>query len=162
MSIIDTLIADRSQADLLELEALLDKAKAEQLTEAELSRWNQACSRGSYNYTDLNRVGRAVIYLARRLEEWGHLVTITPKTDWKETDQPTPEDFSAYLLNVVELRAVLPLRPDTPRVPTGMQGLTLGEANAIEQVLIHLEQVIDTMISTLPQCGEALCGGYYL
>lgn len=53
-----TLITDRSQADLDALGSLLS-VPMEDWTAEQLASFNQAASKGSYNYTDLNRVTQA-------------------------------------------------------------------------------------------------------
>lgn len=58
MSILDTLITNRTQADVDALADLLSVPMADWTTE-QLAAFNQAISKGSYNYTDLNRVTQA-------------------------------------------------------------------------------------------------------
>lgn len=66
MSIIDNLVTDRSQADVDSLRALLARGAANWTAE-ELSEFNLARSKGSYNYTDLNRVTEAMDYINEQL-----------------------------------------------------------------------------------------------
>lgn len=35
-----------------------------------------------YNVSDLNRVGEAVRYLAKRFTDYGYAVAVSPKADW--------------------------------------------------------------------------------
>lgn len=74
MSIIDTLITDRTAADTAALEALFAKAKAGSLTEEERAILADPAHKGVYNHTDLNRVGAAMEYLRARLEGHGYAV----------------------------------------------------------------------------------------
>lgn len=74
MSIIDTLITDRTAADTAALEALFAKAKAGSLTEEERAILADPAHKGVYNHTDLNRVGAAMDYLRARLEGHGYAV----------------------------------------------------------------------------------------
>ena len=67
-----TLVTNRSQDDLEVLRALL-AVPMEEWTAAELSRFNQAASRGAYNYTDLNRVTACMDYLNEVLTGMGYV-----------------------------------------------------------------------------------------
>ena len=73
MSIIDTLITDRTAADTAALDALYAKARAGTITDEEWAVLNDPTHKGAYNYTDLNRVSEALEYLRNRLEGYGYL-----------------------------------------------------------------------------------------
>ena len=66
-----TLITDRSQADLQALRDLLATPIADWTAE-QLAQFNQAISKGAYNYTDLNRVTAAMDAIHERLTELGY------------------------------------------------------------------------------------------
>ena len=66
-----TLVTDRSQADLDTLRALLAVPLADWTAE-QLAEFNQAISKGSYNYTDLNRVTACMDYLNEVLTGLGY------------------------------------------------------------------------------------------
>lgn len=74
MSIIDSLITNRTQADVAALHALLAKAKAGTLTDEEWAVLADPAHKGAYNYTDLNRVSAALDYLAVLLRGYGYAV----------------------------------------------------------------------------------------
>ena len=163
MSIIATLITDRAEADRAELEALLSRPLAEWTAE-ELDWFNQAKSKGSYDYTDLNRVTSAMEYLNTLLTGYGYItgyqpVSVVPgRTVWREDDEYTPAQLQQYLADVVALRAVLELLPTTPEVPADMDGLTVQEANDIEKILLDIDALLSIMATTFIPCGGALCG----
>ena len=71
MSVIDTLIFDRTQADVDRVYALKQKILTGGLTSltAEEKAEYMGGMRGAYNATDLNRVGQAVSYLADRFTD---------------------------------------------------------------------------------------------
>lgn len=71
MSIIDELVTDRSQSDVDSLKALLARGVSN-WTEAEETEFNLARSKGSYNYTDLNRVTQAMDYINEQLVGYGY------------------------------------------------------------------------------------------
>ena len=135
MSIIDTLVTDRTASDVA---AGNDK--------------------GTYNASDLNRVGQAVSYIADLLTGYGYSVQVSPKTDWAIGDIPYPAQLQQYLSDVAALRAVLELLPTTPEVPADMEGLTVQEANDIEKILVDIDALLSIMATTFIPCGEALCG----
>ena len=69
MSIIDTLIVDRTQADVEEVRRIRNKILSgglSSLTSAERTAWLGGM-KASYNYMDLNRVGEAVNFLRDEL-----------------------------------------------------------------------------------------------
>lgn len=66
-----TLVTDRSQADLDTLRALLAVPLADWTAE-QLAQFNQAISKGAYNYTDLNRVTACMDYLNEVLTGLGY------------------------------------------------------------------------------------------
>lgn len=141
MSVIDTLITDRTQADVDRATALAAKGwKA--MPPDERVEW-LAGMRGAYNATDLNRVGEALIYLMDRLNGFGYVVTVTPRTEWTIGEIPAPADLKHYLDDVATIRAVMELPPTTPDVPPDTDRLTLEEANDIERILAAIEKNIN-------------------
>ena len=66
-----TLITDRSQADVDALESLLALPLSDWTAE-QLAAFNQANSKGAYNYTDLNRVTACMEYLNEQLRGYGY------------------------------------------------------------------------------------------
>ena len=66
-----TLVTDRSQTDLDTLRALLAVPLADWTAE-QLAEFNQAISKGAYNYTDLNRVTACMDYLNEVLTGLGY------------------------------------------------------------------------------------------
>lgn len=66
---------------------------------------------------------------------------------WCESDTPTTSDMALYLANVSAIKAVLPVLSTSPNAPEDMDKLTVGEANAIEQILVDVETLIRWMLS---------------
>ena len=117
--------------------------------------------KGAYNYSDLNRVEGAVEYLLDYLQDlvdelaayeaahdvapdelfsMGYSVpTLTTKTDWDGDDFFTATDEARYLGNIAALRDLIAL-VDAPSLPTSMDALTYVGANAIEYLLVLIEQ----------------------
>ena len=67
-----TLVTDRAPADLSVLRGLLS-TPMEDWTAEQLAAFNQAISKGAYNYTDLNRVTACMDYLNERLTAAGYV-----------------------------------------------------------------------------------------
>lgn len=72
-----TLITDRSSSDLELLRDLLSTPMGDWTAE-QLAAFNQAISKGAYNYTDLNRVTQCMDYLNERLTEAGYATGYHP------------------------------------------------------------------------------------
>ena len=139
---LDKLIFDRTAADVAQLKAVTAKLVDRAATAEEQAAFLPGM-KGAYNDTDLNRVGAAVAYLTARLGSLGYHVNTMPVTDWQEGDIPSPAQMAQYLANIAALRDRLPyVAPDTPE---DMEGLTYQEANAIEEILYTLEDVLEAM-----------------
>ena len=115
-------------------------------------------AKGTYNAADLNRVGEAMNYVADRLRSAGYDPHISPKTDWKETDWPTPQTMERYLRDVSTLRGLLSQMETTPNVPKSMANLTHLTANDIEQILMDLNDSITRLKAAMFYAGEIYSG----
>lgn len=87
-------------------------------------------TKGAYNYSDLNRVERAVA----EISDLGNLGLIT-KTDWAMWDIPTTADMNRYLNNIATIRQRYANNSNVPLSPTSMNQLTYSGANDIETIL---------------------------
>ena len=90
-----TLITDRSRADLQVLRDVLS-TPMEDWTAEQLAVFNQAASKGAYNYTDLNRVTACMDYLNERLTALGYVTGYQPIIVHPETPPPTPTIPEGY------------------------------------------------------------------
>ena len=88
-------------------------------------------TKGAYNYSDLNRVERAVAEIA----DLGGL-SLTTKTDWTMWDIPTDADMSRYLNNIRAVRGLISNTSAIPEAPATMNNLTYTMANDIEKILL--------------------------
>lgn len=111
--------------------------------------------KGYYNYTDLNRVGHNVEYLAGLLNGYGYEVTVTPKTDWAVGDIPTYVQMTQYLTDLATLKDAF---YGTVTLPATMNSITHDDANRIELQLAQIETNINHMIAGFQRCGVAICG----
>ena len=143
MSVIDTLITDRTEADVT-----IGNAK------------------GTYNASDLNRVGAAMNYVAARLREQGYDPHISPKTGWKDDDWVDPAAQAVYLGDLAELRKQFTMLESTPEVPPRIlatainsgDGLTYGWANDIEQILLDIDVLLTNIAAGWLYSGEIYSG----
>lgn len=144
MTIIDELITDRTQADVAVLKALADKIKSGSFTAADILEFNSP-SKGAYNFEDLNRVGKALIFLAELLTESGYPVSVDVKTDWTMSDIPRINDIAAYLQQVDKIRNALNIVDYLPETPTTI--LTVEQANDIEKIIESTYDFLQNMIA---------------
>lgn len=92
-----TLITDRSPEDLQALRDLLATPMADWTAE-QLAEFNQAISKGSYNYTDLNRVTACMDYLNEVLTglgyETGYQRIVVPHQEEPSPVGPLPDGYT--------------------------------------------------------------------
>lgn len=150
-----TLITDRTQADVDRVKVIAKKIESGTASESELAEWNAAALKGSYNYTDLNRVESAVDYIQTYLNglqvaldtyRAEHKVANDPlwnvpwsafdlliKKDWVIDDIPNESDLARYLSNVDVLTDAIAI---TKQLPGSMAYLDYIGANEIERALM--------------------------
>lgn len=108
---------------------------------------------GSYNATDLNRVGAAIFYLQGRLYGVGISVTVTAKQDWTSNDVPGVSQMTTYLADVATIRGALAVPSGTPATPADMNCLTVAEANDIEAILQAIERLVFNIMAAFRHSG---------
>lgn len=155
MTIIDTLITDRSQSDVSRITYLNGLVFAD-MSDAEKAEW-LAGSKGAYNYTDLNRVGLALEYLAEALTTETYPVAVNVKTNWQVSDYIYLPDIEHYLSQIEVIRSVLSVWNSTPATPTTILNIT--QANDIEKILVDVEKLLNNMITAY---SYRICGTFYL
>lgn len=133
------LVTDRAQSDVEYLRGLIARGMAN-WTQEETEWFLRGDSKGSYNYTDWNRVGMAVEWLAGELRRRGYAPGVSPKTDWTENDDPTRGQMETYRRDVVNIRdaqtgLVAVELPDT------MRHSGLEDWNNIEKALVETDAV---------------------
>lgn len=124
-------------------------------TQADVQARNE---KGTYNASDLNRVGAAMEYVADRMREQGFWVDISPKTDWTEDDWPTPANMTHYLNDLSTMRNMVATLNETPKVPEDMVRLTYVEANNIEEILEDLDYILTQISLAWFLTAEVSCG----
>lgn len=147
MSVIDTLVTDRTEADVSRYSELRDKGWAE-MTTAEKAEW-VAGMKGAYNASDLNRVASAMAYLSQRFASAGYSVPVSSPTDWANGDIPTKGDMDTYLDDLRRIRAALAVMDTTPAAPGSMDYLTWAKANDIEKILVDVDDLLTKIAGTV-------------
>lgn len=158
MSIIDTLVTDRTASDNDMLVAALERVNSGTGTAGDMELILNPDNKGAYNYTDFNRVGAALAYVAARLNAAGAFLRLSPKTDWTEDDEPTASQLAYYLQMLHAVRGELATLPTTPVAPDSMDNMTYNVANNIEQILLDVDELISKMAAAYRHCGAADCG----
>lgn len=138
------LITDRTQADL-DLLRELEARPESTWTAQEKAAFLAARYKGSYDYTDFNRVTLAASHLAEKFTGYGFspgfvpviIDTGTGRTVWQKEDMPLPALTQGYLQNVARLGQLLPMETAPPG---DLEAPTIQEANDIEMTLVLLDR----------------------
>ena len=150
------LITDRTQEDVDRYVELKSKY-LHGMTAEERAEW-ETFLKGAYNYTDMNRVESAVEYVANRLTEAGYGVIPVVKKNWSKTDKPTLTDLKRYMKNISDIRSALATFETTPEAPTTEKRLSFQTANAMEQILTDVDDLISRMMSAYFYSGDLYSG----
>ena len=150
------LITDRTGYDVSRYLELRNKGFAN-MTTAERTEW-LAGMKGSYNASDLNRVGEALNYVKSRLGLLGYTVSFSAKTDWSASDTPTAAEIKYYLDCVKQVRGAVAVLRTTPAAPVYSGALNYQEANAIEKILTDVDMLLDYILAALFYCNDLYSG----
>ena len=137
------LITDRTEQDVEVVKQLAEAIKAGTATEEQVNQYLNVNQKGAYTYEDLNRVEAAVAYVAKRMPEFGHRFKLQTVETWSMTDKPNAADFERYFGNVAQLRAAIPVWSSTPEAPNSAKGFDVHTANALEQILLDVDQILN-------------------
>ena len=140
--IIESLITDRTASDVVTVSGLAEAIKSGTATAEQVRQYLEVQQKGAYNYTDLNRVEEAVLYVAERLKGYGYLSVLPATRSWSAEDIPNTSDFTRYFNNVATLRRAIAVWASTPNAPSGVDGFGVKEANALEQILVDVDLVL--------------------
>lgn len=167
-------ITDRTESDVQRVKTLDRKIADGKATVIEIREYLNRL-KGSYNDTDLNRVGEAESYLSSMLKELPQQlktyreernvasdalfsvpydieeISISPKKNWTMEDIPDTDTMNDYLENLSVLRGALELPENTPSVPETMENLGVDEANEIEEILLAVYTAYKSLSETIHQ-----------
>jgi hypothetical protein len=125
-------------------------------TQEDVDNWTD---KGSYNASDLNRVGEAVKYLADVLTKRGYAISVTAKTDWAKENWGTVSTMRAYLQDVATLFNIAKQWIGTAITPPGStEKLKFTAANDIEQILLNIYDVTRLLDLNVFYSGEVFAG----
>ena len=136
------LITNRTVVDVarvLELETLFKNGMA---TDEQKREYLDVNHKGAYNYRDMNRVEEAVNFVATELRDYGYLDTIPEQREWSVESIPTASDWDSYFGNVAAIRNAVTVWEDTPDAPRSVIGFDVDKANALEQILVDVDDVL--------------------
>lgn len=155
-TIVDTLISDRTLADVQYVRQLADKIKSATATATEEAEYLTSL-KGAYTAADMNRVESAVSFIAGQLRatvpaledyaesygaEWQSVFDlgydpddyrVIVKTNWSRSDKPKISQQTRYTGNVALLIGAL--SANYPAIPNGLGEINYVQANAIEEAL---------------------------
>lgn len=152
------LITDRTIADFSRWLYLRDKGY-ENMTESEREEWNSDL-KGSYNASDLNRVGAVLNYLRDRLYDAKYLTgkEFVMREDWGKNEIPSSAAFYEYIRAVEYVRSAMARKLTTPPTPENNGSLDFEGANHIEQILIDIDELITKMLKARYFSGDVFSG----
>ena len=137
------LVTDRTLADVESVKKLAEAIKSGEATEEQVQEYLTVHQKGAYTYEDLNRVESAVVYVSNRLKEFGYGTDIRPVETWSTENKPNKEDFDRYLWNIAQIRSAISVFKSTPATPNSMVGFDVDKANALEQILVDVDQILN-------------------
>ena len=137
------LVTDRTLTDVETVKKLAEAIKSGEATEEQVQEYLNVHQKGAYTYEDLNRVESAVVYVSNRLKEFGYGTNIRPVETWSMENKPNKEDFDRYFGNVAQIRSAITVFRSTPEAPDGVVGFDVNKANALEQILVDVDQILN-------------------
>lgn len=151
----EVLITDRTNTDARRAQ-YLQSLSYELMTAAEKAEWSSNL-KGTYNYSDLNRVGRVLNWLRDQLNTvCGVNVQFTAKVDWTDWDEPTLTQMQAYQYQIQQIRDAISYPEGTASAPS-IQYLSFEDANNIERILQICDQQITSMQTAYRYTGATIC-----
>lgn len=115
----------------------------------------EGVQKGAYNYTDINRVGDAMLALADLLTDAGYSTHVHPRK-FKETDFISPADEQYYLRQAAIIHGSFPLYGTTPKVPPMVRDYR--QANDVEKILYDIDELLKKTQSQVVYAGEVFLG----
>lgn len=154
MSVIDTLITDRTQDDV-DTFAKLAKMRWQDMSDAERATFN--AGRGDYSADAMNRVGEAVNYLVARVNAAGGRIRPFNRT-YGAAEEITESSSAEYLSAIATVRAAVAVFETTPAVPDSLAGLDYVKANNIEKILKDVDTLLTNAQLAIIYSGEVFAG----
>lgn len=118
-----------------------------------------AADKGSYNYTDLNRLHAACNELLELLRSVGYVVEMDTWHTWLPSDYPRVENTSAWLENIYRVINGF-YKLNVYKLPDDMSAFTYEQANDIEKALLDIEQIIQNIKGNWETKANCIHSGY--
>ena len=136
-SILDTLIYDRTQADV-----------------------DNKTAKGYYNSEDMTRVDNAMAYIIEKLSAIGYdTIKAKPQLrNWVKSSVPRVTITKQYCADVIEISKIINYGSKLT-LPTSLDKFDYKRANNIEKVLHDTGMLTENIPSTWYYCGEIETGG---
>lgn len=119
----------------------------DELTPTELETLNK----GTFNYTDLNRIETKQEELKNLFNDMGYWNTSISNKVWDENDIFNVDEFQRILDNTNVLRQAFFVYKETPSTPT--ISYHYKDINALEKILYDLDLMINDVKNHYRECG---------
>lgn len=119
----------------------------DELTPTELETLNK----GTFNYTDLNRIETKQEELKNLFNDMGYWNTPTTNKSWGENDIFNVNEFQRIINNTNVLRKAFFVYNATPNTPP--VSYHYNDINALEKILYDLDVMINDVKSHYRECG---------
>ena len=124
----------------------------DELTPTEL----ETVNKGTFNYTDLNRIETKQEELKNLFNDMGYWNTSITNKAWGENDIFNVNEFQRILNNTNVLRNAFFVYKSTPNTPP--VSYHYNDINALEKILHDLDVMINDIKSNYRECGTFECG----
>lgn len=111
----------------------------------------QTLNKGTFNYTDLNRIETKQEELKNLFNEIGYWNTPITNKAWGENDIFNVDEFQRILDNTNVLRKAFFVYKDTPNTPP--VSYHYNDINALEKILNDLDVMMNDVKSHYRECG---------
>lgn len=119
----------------------------DELTPTEL----ETLAKGTFNYTDLNRIEAKQEELKNLFNDMGYWNTPITNKVWGENDIFNADEFQRILDNTNILRQAFFVYADTPNTPP--ISFYWDDINSLEKILYDLDVMINDVKSNYRECG---------
>lgn len=114
--------------------------------------------RGFFELTTLNRIRRAQVTLATRLNKYIYSVHIdTNDSSWDYSDILENGDYYKIINNTKKLESAFFSYPTSPKCPENI--LNWDRMNKFEKLLEDMSNAVTDMENNFRYCGTTTCGG---
>lgn len=143
----DSLIFDRTDADIARARYLAQKIKTTTMTAAERLEWETQL-KAYFNYTDANRIEAWTRYVADLLGEYGYTANVTTKTTWARGDELSLSDVTRMRSNIDALQTAFYSIPDWREI-TYTSSLGFEQVNTLEWDLQTINRYLEATIEAM-------------